>query len=73
MLIGSAAKKTEADLTKAVCVDFSSIAVLVEICRAVHEEGGQFKLSGVDANNPRMFSLSHLDKFFVYVTLSVAK
>ncbi len=54
----------EINLTKALCTDTSSIAVMVEILKAVRKKGGKLKISGIDETTARLISLSQLDEVF---------
>ncbi len=52
------------DMTKAVFADMSSLALMVEIYRAVKKGGGEMRLSGVGESTARIFTLFRLDGIF---------
>lgn len=60
----------EMNFSKIVCADSSSVAVMVEVFRAVQAKGGWVRFTGLDANTLRMISLSGLDELFSNVVIA---
>ena len=63
----------EMDFSGIEYADSSSVAVMIEVFRAVRAKGGRIRFTGIDGNMLRMISLSGLDELFSTIVVSEVK
>lgn len=63
----------EMNFSEIVCADSSSVAVMLEVFRAIRAKGGRVRFTGIDPNTQRMISLSGLDELFSSIVIPEGK